>query len=203
MGPEGIKQTIQTGKDTITIETGRLAKQADGAAVVKCGNTVLLATVVAAKEAKDDVDFLPLSVDYKEKYAATGKFPGGFFKREGKPSDYEILISRLVDRAIRPLFPDDFHAEIQVQITLLSGEQNVLPDAYAALAASAAIAVSDIPFHGPISEVRVAMINGEYVINPRADELESNVICTWISAWKSSGKSGRMARSTRREIRIS
>ncbi|MBO6058439.1 MAG: polyribonucleotide nucleotidyltransferase, partial [Bacteroidales bacterium] len=141
MGPEGIKQTIQTGKDIITIETGRLAKQADGAAVVTCGKTMLLATVVAAKEAKDDVDFLPLSVDYKEKYAATGKFPGGFFKREGKPSDYEILISRLVDRAIRPLFPDDFHAEIQVQITLLSGEQNVLPDAYAALAASAAIAV--------------------------------------------------------------
>ncbi len=173
MGPESIKQTIQTGKDIITIETGRLAKQADGAAVVTCGKTMLLATVVAAKEAKDDVDFLPLSVDYKEKYAATGKFPGGFFKREGKPSDYEILISRLVDRAIRPLFPDDFHAEIQVQITLLSGEQNVLPDAYAALAASAAIAVSDIPFHGPISEVRVAMINGEYVINPRADELEN------------------------------
>ena len=173
MGPEGIKQTVQTGKDIITIETGRLAKQADGAAVVTCGKTVLLATVVAAKEAKDDVDFLPLSVDYKEKYAATGKFPGGFFKREGKPSDYEILISRLVDRAIRPLFPDDFHAEIQVQITLLSGETNVLPDAYAALAASAAIAVSDIPFHGPISEVRVAMINGEYVINPRADELEN------------------------------
>ena len=172
MGPEGIKQTIQSGNDVITIETGRLAKQADGAAVVTCGNTMLLATVVAAKEAKDDVDFLPLSVDYKEKFAATGKFPGGFFKREGKPSDYEILISRLVDRAIRPLFPDDFHAEIQVQITLLSGEQNVLPDAYAALAASAAIAVSDIPFHGPISEVRVAMIDGEYVINPRADELE-------------------------------
>ena len=115
MGPEGIKQTIQTGKDIITIETGRLAKQADGAAVVTCGKTVLLATVVAAKEAKDDVDFLPLSVDYKEKYAATGKFPGGFFKREGKPSDYEILISRLVDRAIRPLFPDDFHAESHIR----------------------------------------------------------------------------------------
>lgn len=173
MGPEGIKQTVQIGNDTITIETGRLAKQADGAAVVRCGNTMLLATVVAAKEAKDDVDFLPLSVDYKEKYAATGKFPGGFFKREGKPSDYEILISRLVDRAIRPLFPDDFHAEIQVQITLLSGEKNILPDAYAALAASSAIAVSDIPFNGPISEVRVAMINDEYVINPRQDELEN------------------------------
>lgn len=141
MGPEGTKQIIETGNEPIIIETGRLAKQADGAAVVKCGKTVILATVVAAQDAKDDVDFLPLSVDYKEKYAATGKFPGGFFKREGKPSDYEILISRLVDRAIRPLFPDDFHAEIQVQITLLSGETNVLPDAFAALAASAAITV--------------------------------------------------------------
>ena len=169
MGPEGIKQTIQLGNETITIETGRLAKQADGAAVVTCGKTVLLATVVTAKDAKEDVDFLPLSVDYKEKYAATGKFPGGFFKREGKPSDYEILISRLVDRALRPLFPDDYHAETQVQITLLSGETGVLPDAYAALAASAAIAVSDIPFHGPISEVRVAYINGEYVINPKEE----------------------------------
>ena len=172
MGPEGIKQTIQLGNETITIETGRLAKQADGSAVVTCGKTVLLATVVTAKDAKDDVDFLPLSVDYKEKYAATGKFPGGFFKREGKPSDYEILISRLVDRALRPLFPDDYHAETQVQITLLSGEAGVLPDAYAALAASAAIAVSDIPFHGPISEVRVAYINGEYVINPKEEALK-------------------------------
>lgn len=172
MGPEGIKQTIQLGNETITIETGRLAKQADGAAVVTCGKTMLLATVVTAKDAKEDVDFLPLSVDYKEKYAATGKFPGGFFKREGKPSDYEILISRLVDRALRPLFPDDYHAETQVQITLISGEMGVLPDAYAALAASAAIAVSDIPFHGPISEVRVAYINGEYVINPKEELLK-------------------------------
>lgn len=172
MGPEGIKQTIQIGKETITIETGRLAKQADGSAVVTCGKTMLLATVVTAKEAKEDVDFLPLSVDYKEKYAATGKFPGGFFKREGKPSDYEILISRLVDRALRPLFPEDYHAEVQVQITLISGESGVLPDAYAALAASAAIAVSDIPFHGPISEVRVALIDGEYVINPAEEDLK-------------------------------
>lgn len=172
MGPEGIKQIIQTGKDTITIETGRLAKQADGSVVLTCGKTMLLATVVAAKEVKDDTDFLPLSVDYKEKYAATGKFPGGFFKREGKPSDYEILISRLVDRALRPLFPDDFHAEVQVQITLISGENDILPDAYAAFAASAAITVSDIPFHGPISEVRVARIDGEYVINPSQSELE-------------------------------
>ena len=174
MGPEGIKQTIQLGNETITIETGRLAKQADGAAVVTCGKTVLLATVVTAKDAKEDVDFLPLSVDYKEKYYATGKFPGGFFKREGKPSDYEILIARLVDRALRPLFPDDYHAETQVQISLISGEAGVLPDAYAALAASAAIAVSDIPFHGPISEVRVAYINGEYVIN-RSEEHTSEL----------------------------
>ena len=172
MGPEGIKQTIQLGNETITIETGRLAKQADGAAVVTCGKTMLLATVVTAKDAKEDVDFLPLSVDYKEKYAATGKFPGGFFKREGKPSDYEILISRLVDRALRPLFPDDYHAETQVQISLISGEVGVLPDAYAALAASAALAVSDIPVNGPISEVRVAYINGEYVINPREEQLK-------------------------------
>ena len=172
MGPEGIKQTIQLGGETITIETGRLAKQADGAAVVTCGKTMLLATVVTAKDAKEDVDFLPLSVDYKEKYAATGKFPGGFFKREGKPSDYEILISRLVDRALRPLFPDDYHAETQVQISLISGEVGVLPDAYAALAASAALAVSDIPFNGPISEVRVAYINGEYVINPKEEALK-------------------------------
>lgn len=182
MGPEGIKQTIQTGKDTITIETGRLAKQADGSVVLTCGKTMLLATVVAAKEVKDDTDFLPLSVDYKEKYAATGKFPGGFFKREGKPSDYEILISRLVDRALRPLFPDDFHAEVQVQITLISGENDILPDAYAALAASAAITVSDIPFHGPISEVRVARINGEYVINPSQSELENADLDLMVAA---------------------
>lgn len=182
MGPEGIKQIIQTGKDTITIETGRLAKQADGSVVLTCGKTMLLATVVAAKEVKDDTDFLPLSVDYKEKYAATGKFPGGFFKREGKPSDYEILISRLVDRALRPLFPDDFHAEVQVQITLISGENDILPDAYAALAASAAITVSDIPFHGPISEVRVARIDGEYVINPSQSELEKADLDLMVAA---------------------
>ncbi len=182
MGPEGIKQTIQLGNETIVIETGRLAKQADGAAVVTCGKTMLLATVVTAKDAKDDVDFLPLSVDYKEKYAATGKFPGGFFKREGKPSDYEILISRLVDRALRPLFPEDYHAEVQVQITLISGEAGVLPDAYAALAASAAIAVSDIPFHGPISEVRVALIDGEYVINPREEALKNADLDLMVAA---------------------
>jgi len=163
--------TLEDGR-TVTIETGKLAKQADGSVVVSMGDTMLLATVVANKEAKEDVDFMPLSVEYKEKYAAAGKFPGGFFKREARPSEYEILISRLVDRALRPLFPDDFHAETQVQITLISGNTDTPPDALAALAASSALAVSDIPFNGPISEVRVAQINGKMVINPSFKELE-------------------------------
>lgn len=172
MGPLGISQTFKlTDGQEIIIETGRLAKQADGSVVVKVGKTMLLATVVSAKDAKEDVDFMPLSVDYKEKYAATGKFPGGFFKREGRPSDYEILIARLVDRALRPLFPEDYHAETQVLVTLISGENDIAPDAYAALAASAALTVSDIPFNGPISEVRVARINGEFIINPSFSSL--------------------------------
>lgn len=172
MTPNGITQSFELPDGRlVTIETGKLAKQADGAVVVRVGKTMLLATVVSAKEAKEDVDFMPLSVDYKEKYAATGKFPGGFFKREGRPSDYEVLISRLIDRALRPLFPDDYHAETQVVINLISGENNVPPDAFAALAASAALAVSDIPFNGPISEVRVARINGEFVVNPAFDAL--------------------------------
>ncbi|HJN06029.1 MAG TPA: polyribonucleotide nucleotidyltransferase [Bacteroidales bacterium] len=157
---------------TITLETGKLAKQADGSVVVKMGKTMLLATVVAASEAREDVDFMPLSVDYKEKYAAAGKFPGGFFKREARPSEYEIIISRLIDRALRPLFPDDFHAETQMLVSLLSVEEDVAPDAMAALAASAALTVSDIPFNGPISEVRVARINGEFVVNPTISVLE-------------------------------
>jgi len=156
---------LEPGK-TITLETGKLAKQADGAVVVKMGKTMLLATVVSAKEAREDVDFMPLSVDYKEKYAATGKFPGGFFKREGRSSDHEILISRLVDRALRPLFPDDYHAETQVLIQLISADPDIAPDALAALAASSAIAVSDIPFNGPISEARVSRIDGQFVVNP-------------------------------------
>jgi polyribonucleotide nucleotidyltransferase len=156
----------------VTIETGKLAKQADGSVVVKMGKTMLLATVVAASDAREDVDFLPLSVDYKEKYAAAGKFPGGFFKREARPSEYEILISRLIDRALRPLFPDDFHAETQMLIQLMSVEEDVAPDALAALAASSALMVSDIPFNGPISEVRVARINGEFVVNPTLSALE-------------------------------
>lgn len=157
----------------ISIETGRLARQADGAVIVKQGKTMLLATVVSSKEVNEDVDFLPLTVEYQEKYAATGRFPGGFFKREARPSEYEILISRLVDRALRPLFPDDYHAETQVLITLISGDKNDAPDALAALAASAALMVSDIPFNGPISEVRVARIEGELIINPPIDKMET------------------------------
>jgi polyribonucleotide nucleotidyltransferase len=157
----------------ITIETGKLAKQADGSVVVKSGNTMLLATVCSKKEAAENVDFMPLSVEYQEKYASVGRFPGGFFKREARPSNYEILIARLVDRALRPLFPDDFHAETQVLVTLISGDKNELPDALAGLAASSALAVSDIPFHGPISEVRVARIGGEFKVNPTVSELET------------------------------
>lgn len=156
----------------ITIETGKLAKQADGSVVLTMGKTILLATVVSAKEAKDDVDFMPLSCDYREKYAALGRFPGGFFKRETRPSNYEILISRLVDRALRPLFPDDYHAETFVNVELISGENETMPDALAGFAASAALMVSDIPFKGPVSEVRVAKINGTLKINPNIPELE-------------------------------
>lgn len=150
----------------ITIETGKLAKQADGAVVVRMGDTMLLATVVSAKEAREDVDFMPLSVDYKEKFSAMGRFPGGFMKREARPSDYEILISRLVDRALRPLFSDDYHAETFVNISLISADAEVMPVQLAGLAASAALAVSDIPFNGPISEVRVIRVDGEFIINP-------------------------------------
>ncbi|CCH53523.1 polyribonucleotide nucleotidyltransferase [Fibrisoma limi BUZ 3] len=156
----------------ITIETGKMARQADGAVVVRLGNTMLLATVVSAREAKEGVDFLPLSVDYQEKFAAAGRIPGSFQRREGKLSDHEVLISRLVDRALRPIFPEDYHADTQVMITMISADPEVLPDQLAALAASSALAVSDIPFNGPISEVRVAKIDGQYVINPKTSELE-------------------------------
>ena len=154
----------------ITIETGKLARQADGSVVLKMGNTMLLATVVSAQEGKEGADFLPLSVDYQEKFASTGKIPGGFLKRESKLSDYEILISRLVDRAIRPLFPSDYHAETQVMIYLISGDQDGVPDALAALAASSALSVSDIPFQGPISEVRVARVDGKFIVNPTMEQ---------------------------------
>ena len=179
-----IKKLQMPDGTEISIETGRLARQADGAVVVKHGNTMLLATVVSNKEAKQGVDFMPLTVEYKEKYAATGRFPGGFFKREARPSEYEIIISRLVDRALRPLFNDDYHCETQVFITLISGDNNSAPDALAALAASSALAVSDIPFNGPISEVRVARIDGEFVINPAIDKLKEADMDMMIAATK-------------------
>ena len=157
---------------TITLETGKLAKQADGSVMLRMGNTMLLATVCAAKDAVPGTDFMPLQVEYKEKFSAFGRFPGGFTKREGRASDYEILTCRLVDRALRPLFPDNFHAEVYVNIILFSADGVDMPDALAGLAASAALAVSDIPFNGPISEVRVARINGEFVINPTFEQLE-------------------------------
>ncbi len=157
----------------ITLETGKLAKQADGSVMLRLGNTMLLATVCAAKDAVPGTDFMPLQVEYKEKYAAFGRYPGGFTKREGKASDYEILTCRLVDRALRPLFPDNYHAEVYVNIILFSADGVDMPDALAGLAASAALAVSDIPFGGPISEVRVARINGEYVVDPTFAQLEN------------------------------
>ncbi|MBA7511326.1 Polyribonucleotide nucleotidyltransferase [subsurface metagenome] len=170
---KSILKSIDLGDGRIIeIETGKLAKQADGSVVIKQGDTMLLASVTCAKEAKKDVDFMPLQVEYKEKFASAGRFPGGFLKRESRPGDYEILISRLVDRALRPLFPDDFHAETFVNIILISADKDIMPDALAGLAASAAIAVSDIPFNGPISEVRVARINGQLKINPTFSELE-------------------------------
>ena len=162
--------TLADGRQ-ITIETGKLAKQADGSVVVKMGDTMLLGTVVAAKDAKEGTDFMPLQVEYKEKFASCGRFPGGFMKREGKASDAEILVARLIDRALRPLFPADYHAEVFVTVNLISADKDIQPDALAGLAASAALAVSDIPFGGPISEVRVARINGEYVINPNFSDM--------------------------------
>ncbi|RXE71399.1 polyribonucleotide nucleotidyltransferase [Muribaculaceae bacterium Isolate-002 (NCI)] len=169
-----IKKTIALpdGRE-ITIETGKLAKQADGAVELRLGATMLLATVVTAKEAGEGVDFMPLQVEYKEKFSSAGRFPGGFLKREGRASDYEILTSRLVDRVLRPLFPDNYHADTFVNITMYSSDGVDMPDALAGLAASAALAVSDIPFNGPISEVRVARVNGEFVINPTFEQLEN------------------------------
>ena len=156
---------------TITIETGKLARQADGAVVVRMGDTMLLATVVAKTDIKPGVDFLPLSVDYQEKFASAGRIPGSFMRREGRLSDHEVLICRIVDRALRPLFPDDYHADTQINIMLASADPEVLPDALACLAASAALIVSDIPYQGPASEVRVAKIDGEYIVNPKTSDL--------------------------------
>ncbi len=167
-----IKRIELSDGRTITLETGKLAKQADGAIEVRMGNTMLLATVCAAKDAAPGVDFMPLQVEYREKFASFGRFPGGFMKREGRPSDSEILISRLIDRALRPLFPDDYHADVFVNVMLYSSDGEDMPDALAGLAASAALAVSDIPFNGPLSEVRVARVDGEFIINPSFKQLE-------------------------------
>lgn len=165
------KIVLDDGREII-LETGKLAKQADGSVVVTCGGTMLLATVVAAKEANPGVDFLPLTVDYRDKFSAGGRIPGGFMKREGRPTDEEILTMRLVDRVLRPLFPDDFHAEIQVMIQLISYDGSILPDSLAGLAASAAISITDIPFNGPISEVRIIRHNGKYIINPSLAQMD-------------------------------
>ena len=170
----GLKKSIITGGKEISIETGKLAKQADGSVVLRMGDTMILATVVAARDAKEGVDFLPLTVDYKEKFAADGRIPGGFFRREARPSEREILVMRIVDRALRPLFPDDYHAEVQLMLQLISYDGVNSPDALVGLAASSAIAVSDIPFNGPMSEVRVGRINGEFVINPTLAEMEES-----------------------------
>ncbi len=186
MSQIGIQHSFDLGDGRmVTLETGKLAKQADGAVVVKLGATMILATVVSNKEAKEGVDFLPLTVDYQEKYAATGRFPGGFFRREAKLSDYEVLISRIVDRAMRPLFPDDYHADTQIMLSLISSDKKTMPDALVGLAASAAVAVSDIPFNGPISEVRVGKIDGKLVINPDIDQLALSTIDMIVAASES------------------
>jgi polyribonucleotide nucleotidyltransferase len=179
---EIVKKIEQKDGRTIEIRTGKLAKQAHGSVELRMGNSVLLATVVSNKEAKDDVDFLPLTVDYREKFAADGRFPGGFLKREARPTDHEILIMRLVDRILRPLFPSDYHAETQIMLSLVSHDENVCPEALAGLGASAALAVSDIPFNGPISEVRVGRVNGELIANPTPAQLEESDIDMVIGA---------------------
>ena len=183
MIPKVFQEVIDLGDGrSISIETGKLAKQADGSVVVRMGDCMLLATAVSARTANPGVDFLPLTVDYREKFAAAGRFPGGFFKREARPSDSEVLTMRLVDRVLRPLFPDDYHAETQVMIQLMSHDDNVMPDALAGLAASAALAVSDIPFYNLISEVRVARIDGKFVINPSREQLAQSDIDMMIGA---------------------
>ena len=183
MIPKVTQETIDLGDGrTILIETGKLAKQADGSVVVRLGDCMLLATAVSARTSNPGVDFLPLTVDYREKFAAAGRFPGGFFKREARPSDSEVLTMRLVDRVLRPLFPNDYHAETQVMIQLMSHDENVMPDALAGLAASAALAVSDIPFYNLISEVRVARVDGKFIINPSRAQLELSDIDMMIGA---------------------
>ncbi len=180
----GTKKTITTGGKEISIETGRLAKQADGAVVLRMGDTMILATVVAAKDAREGVDFLPLTVDYKEKFAADGRIPGGFFRREARPSEREILVMRIVDRALRPLFPDDYHAEVQVMMQLIAYDGVNSPDALVGFAASTAIAISDIPFNGPMSEVRVGRVDGQFIVNPTLEEMEQSDLDCIIAGTK-------------------
>ena len=183
MIPQLFVESIDLGDGrNITIETGRLAKQADGSVVVRIGKTVILGTVVSARKASPGIDFLPLTVDYREKFAAAGRFPGGFFKREARPSDSEVLTMRLVDRVLRPLFPDDYHAEVQVMIQLMSYDEDVMPDALAGLAASAALALSDIPFETLISEVRVGRVDGKFIVNPSRAQLALSDIDMMIGA---------------------
>ncbi|MBL7789837.1 MAG: polyribonucleotide nucleotidyltransferase [Chitinophagales bacterium] len=176
------KKIVHANGQEISIETGKLAKQAHGSVVVRQGNTMIMATVVSEYKAGENVDFLPLTVDYRERFASTGRFPGGFLKRETRPSDHEILISRLIDRACRPLFPDDYHANTMLMVTLISADDVIMPDTLACLAASSAIMVSDIPFNGPVSEVRVGRINGNYVINPSQKEMADSDIDMIIAA---------------------
>src|SRR2546430_7606394 len=182
-----ISQPITTtfdigGGRMISLETGRLARQADGSVSVYQGNCILLATVVANKEPREGQDFFPLTVDYQEKFASAGRIPGSFFKREGRLSEYEILISRLIDRALRPLFPEDYFCEVQVMITLISSDPEVMPDSLACLAASAALAVSDVPIKETISEVRVARIENEFVINPTRSQLAKSDMDFMVAA---------------------
>src|SRR6188768_759930 len=182
-----IRKTFDIGGGRmVTIETGRLARQADGAVTVSIGNCMLLATVVANKDPKEGQDFFPLSVDYQEKFASAGRIPGGFFRREAKLSDYEVLISRLVDRALRPLFPEDYLYDTQVIITLISADQTILPDSLVALAASAALTLSDIPFNGPISEVRVCKIDGKFVVNPAKQDVANAELDIIVAASQNS-----------------
>ncbi|RPG64000.1 MAG: polyribonucleotide nucleotidyltransferase [Flammeovirgaceae bacterium TMED290] len=179
--PINVNTKLPDGRE-VSIETGKLAKQADGSVVLTMGKTMILASTVSKKEAMDNVDFLPLSVDYQEKFASAGKIPGGFLKREGRLSDHEVLICRLVDRVLRPLFPSDYHADTQVILNLISADKDVLPDALAALAASAALTVSDIPFNGPISEVRVVKSDGKYIINPTPEQINNSTLNLMVGA---------------------
>ena len=178
---KSVSTKLSDGRE-IKIETGKLAKQADGSVVLSMGKTMILATVVSNLDAKENMNFLPLSVDYQEKFASAGKIPGGFLKREGRLSDHEVLICRLVDRVLRPLFPSDYHADTQVMLSLISADADALPDSLAAFAASAAITVSDIPFNGPIAEVRVVKCDNDYIINPTPEQIDKSSLNLMVGA---------------------